>query len=70
MCVICGDVELVDTKHLEDVIQGLSKHELVKVTNSIKQQLNNADFLGFSEDVYKHLRKVLLVLLVQTVKRK
>lgn len=70
MCIICGDVEIIDTKHLEDVIKSLNEQELAQIIASVKKQLNNASFLGFSEDVYKHLRKVLLVSLVELVKRK
>lgn len=70
MCIICGDVEIIDTKHLEDVIKSLNEQELAQIIASVKKQLSNASFLGFSEDVYKHLRKVLLVSLVELVKRK
>lgn len=70
MCIICGDVEITDTKHLEDVVKNLDEQELTQIIASAKKQLNNASFLGFSEEVYKHLRKVILVSLVELVKKK
>lgn len=70
MCILCGDLEKTDTKHLEKVINGLSNRELDDSLRAVKKQLNNSQILGASEDIVKNLRRTALVLVVEQIKRK
>ncbi|HVI42677.1 MAG TPA: hypothetical protein VM577_18685 [Anaerovoracaceae bacterium] len=70
MCILCGDLERTDTKHLENVIHGLSNRELDDSLRAVKKQLNNAQILDAPPEIFKNLRKTTLVLMVEQVKRK